>query len=182
MTYEDNVLNESTNREKYMKLLRKITLIRDNMALFLCVSVTHISINYLSQGSDCLHHVYGVWVAPFLSLVCFMSLINNNTGVWTFVFDVLGLIFGSFFQIVTKPDDWWAEASRVGCNIDDSPVAFQYFFLGEIISFSVLMRFLLWTIGYWKGLARWSIILSTVICTISFSLALNSVTTKLEVQ
>ena len=111
-----------------------------------------------------------------------MSIVNGNMGVWTFVFDVFGLVFGSFLQIVTKPDDWWAEASRVGCNIDDSPVALQYFFLGEIISFSVLIRFLLWTIGYWKGLARLSIILSTVVCTISFSLALNSVTTKFEVQ
>jgi hypothetical protein len=111
-----------------------------------------------------------------------MSIANNNTGVWTLIFDALGLTLGSFFQIVTKPHGWWAEASMLGCNIDDSPVALQYFFFGEIISFSVLIRFLLWTIGYWKGLARWTIILSAVLCTISFSLALNSVTTKLKVE
>lgn len=180
MVYEINLLNDSTNREIYMNLLRKTTLIRDNMTLFLCVSVTHLSINYLSQGTDCLHHIYGVWFSPILALVCFMSITNNNTGVWALVFDVLGLTFGSFLQIVTKPDGWWAEASIVGCNIDDSPVALQYFFLGEIISFSVLIRFLLWTVGYWKGLARWCIILSTFLCTISFALALNSVTAKLE--
>ena len=174
------ILNETISRQNYMVFLQKVTMIRDNMTLFLCLSVTHLSINYLSHNSNCLHHIYGLWFAPLLFFVCFMSIYNSNTGIWTVIFDILGLFIGSFFQMVTKPKDWWAEASSVGCNIDDSPVALQYFFLGEVITFSVLIRFIVWTIGYWKGLARWSIILSIILCSLSFSLALNSVTKKLK--
>lgn len=182
MRFEHSVLNELVNRNKYMTILQKITMIRDTLTLFICVSSVHLSINYLSQSSECLYHVYGVCFVPILSFVCFMSISNNNMGGWPVVFDVLGLLIGSFFQIITKPNGWWAEASSVGCNIDDSPVALQYFFLGEIISFSVAMRFILWTIAFWKGMARWSIIFSTVICAISFSFALNSLTTSLKVE
>ena len=174
------MVHTDPRRERMLNYTKQLTSIRDNMTLFLCVSLIHISVNFLSTSSDCIHYVYGPWFAGILLIVSSFSIYYENTGWWTFVYDVFGVIFGSFFQVVTKPNNWWASLDNRNCDIETSPVALQFFFAGEIFSFSVFFRSILLTNAYWTGYARWSIVACLIICFASFSLALNAVTLRLK--
>ena len=175
-------LSAASDSPKTLNLLNRITCIRDNMTVFLSISMIHLSVNFLANETECTHYSQSVWMNVVLLGITFKSLYDNSIGAWTYVFDIFGVVFGTYFQIITKPKTWWASLNIDECDIENSPIALQFFFSGEIFAFSVFIRMLLLAVICWRGWARAAVLLCMILCVFTTSLALNAVTLEISKQ
>ena len=115
-------------------------------------------------------------------ILALSSITQNYKGPVTFAMDVFGIATGSLLQIWTKPDSWWGALDQDQCNIVSSPVAVQFFFLGEVLTFSSFFRIILLVykmeqVSLWMKIVALFLILTNVVI---FSFVTEAVTNSIR--
>ena len=154
----------SLRADFWRETLVQYTYGRDFGCVVLLTHVLHVGLNTIaaSSGSDCYYLKDWSLSLSAIAALCYLaSLLQRSSGAWSVVADLVGLPVGVLLQVSTKPDGWFGAAPDLGCDLLDSPLAEVTFLAGELMSFPVFLRVLLWMFTYFRTpLARTLLVVS----------------------
>lgn len=135
------------NRET---IITQQTCARNGAASVLTLHVLHVALNARNAGrlSTCIWaSSLSLFFMALYLLACGASLVYGPKSRWTFAVDAIGIPFGAFLQMASKPPEWFASLGALNreptCLLDASPLAEWVFACGEVMSFGAGVRLLL---------------------------------------
>ena len=120
----------------------RITLIRENMLLFMLSSAFHMA---WADSARCAYEFHSLWINPILIFVLVTCMVTEDER-WRVLFDTLSVVPGVYFMIRSQPPNWWASIPQTECDLASYAVGFHFYFMGQIIVYSAAVRFILFSV------------------------------------
>ena len=171
---EPAILNVRNNF--WSESLVQFTYLRDFSCVFFLWHVLHVGVNVrASSNIDCpFFDSVPLALSGVSMLLYLVSLLQRSAGAWGSVADVFGLGVGTYLQMAAKPSAWALSIGTAECALTVRPYAEFVFFAGELMTFPLLVRAMMYGFSRFRtGLSRTLIVVGLLAGSAGSAVALH---------
>jgi hypothetical protein len=130
----------------WRETLMQFTFARDFACTVTLLHMSHVTANLVAVSpSECTY--FQPWMLALCGVSMLLYLIScfqRSGGAWSVIADVVGVPVGVALQVTSKPSGWFLSVPTAGCDLMSQNTAEFAFATGELMTFPVAARVVLW--------------------------------------